>query len=44
MKFKQFAKKNKSFCLFAVLALLIVLTAVFAPVVTGGVSPTNAVL
>ncbi len=44
MKCKQFVKKNKSFCLFALLALLIVLTAVFAPVVTGGVSPTNAVL
>ncbi len=44
MKFKSFVKKNKSFCVFAVLALLIVLAAVFAPIVTGGVSPTEAVL
>lgn len=44
MKFKNFVKKNKSFCLFAVLALLIILVAIFAPVVTGGVSPTDAVL
>lgn len=44
MKFKTFAKKYKSFCFFAALALLIILAAVFAPVVTGGVSPTDAVL
>lgn len=44
MKWKSFVKRNKSFCFFAVLALLIILTAVFAPVVTGGVSPTDAVL
>ena len=44
MKVKQFAKQHKSFCLFAALALLIILSAVFAPVVTGGVSPTDAVL
>lgn len=44
MKFKTFAKKYKSFCFFAALALLIILIAVFAPVVTGGVSPTDAVL
>ena len=44
MKLKAFAKKNKAFCLFACLAVLIVLTAIFAPVVTGGVSPTDAVL
>jgi len=41
---RQFMKKNKAFCFFAFLALLILLTAVFAPVVTGGVSPTHAVL
>ena len=40
----DFMKKNKSFCLFALLALLIILTAIFAPVVTGGVSPTDSVL
>ncbi|MDO5154250.1 MAG: ABC transporter permease [Eubacteriales bacterium] len=44
MKFKDFVKKNKSFCFFSVLAILIILTAIFAPVVTGGVSPTDAVL
>lgn len=40
----EFIKKNKAFCLFALLALLIILGAVFAPVITGGVSPTDAVL
>ncbi len=44
MKCMTFVKKNKAFCVFSVLALLIILTAVFAPVVTGGVSPTDAVL
>ena len=44
MKLKNFISANKSFCLFAALALLIILVAVFAPVVTGGVSPTDAVL
>ena len=40
----EFIKKNKAFCLFALLALLIILGAVFAPVITGGISPTDAVL
>ena len=40
----EFVKKNKAFCLFAFLALLIILAAIFAPVLTGGVSPTDAVL
>ncbi len=44
MKIRTFIKENKAFCLFASLAVLIVLTAIFAPVVTGGVSPTDAVL
>ena len=44
MKVQTFIKENKAFCLFASLAVLIVLTAIFAPVVTGGVSPTDAVL
>lgn len=44
MKFKNFVKKNKSFCFFAVLALLIVLAAVFAPVITGGVDPAKGAL
>ncbi len=44
MKVKDFVVKNKAFCFFAFLALLIILTAVFAPVITGGVSPSEAVL
>lgn len=40
----KFMKKNKAFCLFAFLALLIILGAIFAPVITGGISPTDAVL
>ena len=41
---KNFIVKNKSFCFFAFLALLIILIAIFAPVITGGVSPSEAVL
>lgn len=44
MKIKNFVVKNKSFCFFAFLALLIILAAVFAPILTGGVSPSEAVL
>ena len=44
MKNKSFVKKNLSFCIFAVLAVLIILVAIFAPVVTGGVDPSAAVL
>jgi len=44
MKLLQFVKKYKAFCFFAFLALLIILAAIFAPVVTGVVSPTDAVL
>lgn len=44
MKVKNFIVKNKSFCFFAFLALLIILIAIFAPVITGGVSPSEAVL
>ena len=40
----KFAKKNNVFCLFFFLALLIILGAIFAPVITGGISPTDAVL
>ncbi|MDY2594441.1 MAG: nickel transporter permease [Oliverpabstia sp.] len=39
-----FAKKNKSLCFFSIAALLIILTAVCAPVVTGGISYSEAVL
>jgi len=44
MKFGIFVKKNKVFCLFLVFAIVIVLAAVFAPLVTGGVDPTKGVL
>lgn len=44
MKVKNFIIKNKAFCFFALLAVLIILIAVFAPVITGGVSPSEAVL
>lgn len=41
MKKKRFFRKYPAFTFFLILAVLIVLTAVFAPVVTGGVSPTE---
>lgn len=41
MKKKSFFAKNKTFVIFGVFAILIVLAAVFAPVITGGVSPTE---
>ena len=44
MENKSFVKKNLPFCFFAVLAVLIILAAIFAPVVTGGVDPAAAVL
>lgn len=44
MKVKNFIIKNKAFCFFALFAFLIILIAVFAPVITGGVSPSEAVL
>ena len=44
MNVMNFAKKNKSLCFFSIAALLIILTAVCAPVVTGGISYSEAVL
>lgn len=44
MKKQNFFLKYKSFTFFAVCAILIVLAAVFAPLVTGGVSPTEGSL
>ncbi len=38
---KNFFMKNKTFTIFALLALMIILAAIFAPVVTGGVDPTS---
>ncbi len=40
MKKQNFFLKNKTFTIFLILALLIVLTAIFAPIVSGGVDPT----
>lgn len=44
MHVMNFAKKNKSLCFFSIAALLIILAAVCAPVVTGGISYSEAVL
>lgn len=43
-KILAFIQKNKLFTFFALCALLIILTAVFAPVVTGGVDPLKGSL
>lgn len=40
MKKQNFFLKNKTFTIFLILALLIVLAAIFAPIVSGGVDPT----
>ena len=44
MKKKNMFLKNKTFVVFSVLALLIVLAAVFAPVITGGADPLKGSL
>lgn len=41
---KSFFKRYPSFCIFAVLAVLIILMAIFAPQLSGGVSPTKGSL
>ena len=41
MKKKNFFVRNKTFTVFGILAILIILAAVFAPVVTGGVNPAE---
>lgn len=43
-KITEFIKKNKLFTFFALCALLIILAAVFAPIVTGGVDPLKGSL
>lgn len=43
-KITEFIRKNKLFTFFALCALLIILAAVFAPVVTGGVDPLKGSL
>ena len=41
MKKQNIFLKNKTFVIFGILAILIVLTAIFAPIVSGGVDPTQ---
>ena len=43
-KKQNFFAKNKTFTIFGILGILVILVAVFAPVVTGGVDPTKGVL
>ena len=43
-KKQNFFAKNKTFTIFGILGLIVVLVAIFAPVVTGGVDPTTGVL
>ena len=40
MKKQNIFLKNKTFVIFGILAILIILAAVFAPIVSGGVDPT----
>jgi len=40
MKIRKFILNNKTFTIFGIFAILIVLAAVFAPIVSGGVDPT----
>lgn len=40
----QFMKKHTGFCIFLLMAILIVLAAIFAPVLTGGVDPSKGAL
>ena len=44
MKKKNMFLQNKTFVVFSVLALLIILTAIFAPFVTGGADPLKGSL
>jgi ABC-type dipeptide/oligopeptide/nickel transport system permease subunit len=41
MKKQNFFLKNKTFTIFGILAILIILAAIFAPIVSGGVDPTE---
>ena len=38
---KNFFAKNKTFTIFLILAILLILMAIFAPIITGGVDPTQ---
>ena len=39
MKKKNFFAQNKQFTFFLILAVLIILVAIFAPIVSGGIDP-----
>lgn len=41
---KSFFSKHRVFCVFGILAILLILTAVFAPLITGGVDPSEGSL
>ena len=43
-KKQNFFVKNKTFTIFGILGVLIILVAIFAPVVTGGIDPTTGAL
>ena len=43
-KKQNFFAKNKTFTIFGILGILVILVAVFAPVITGGIDPTTGVL
>ena len=43
-KKQNFFVKNKVFTIFAILGIIVILVAIFAPVVAGGVDPTKGVL
>ena len=43
-KKQNFFVKNKTFTIFGILGIIIVLVAIFAPVVTGGIDPTTGTL
>lgn len=44
LKKKNFFMTHKTFCIFGILAILLILMAIFAPVVTGGVDPATGSL
>jgi len=41
---QNFFAKNKTFTIFGILGIIVILVAIFAPVVTGGIDPTTGVL
>ena len=43
-KKQNFFAKNKTFTIFGILGIIVILVAIFAPVVTGGIDPTTGVL